>query len=379
MQTTFGRAPKNLVVALTVLMLALAACSSGTSSPTAIASSDGGASTPPGGSAQLDPSEKLPNAAGELKSVKIAQSIPSLSFSPLLVALDRNFFGNQGLKVDFVELQSGTTGLQALIGGSVDLVASSSDVTAGAVAKGSDVQAIENIAMMTLQLCVRKDWASKANVTPDSPLEDRIKALKGATLGITGPGASSDRDLRYLLIKLGGLDANTDTTITQVGGASAMAGALDANQIQGFLLSPPNCASTKEGEVLVEPSDVPTFKNYVFEVLLGSTAWLKKNADIASKAATAMAMGNNYIVEYPDEALKILQAQFSKVDPSIIENAFQKTILPQIKKNGQFDADMWNNTNTVLLDAGVISQPLPMDEGKIWTNEYIHDPSLPYK
>jgi NitT/TauT family transport system substrate-binding protein len=376
---SFGRKPLAVLMALT---FALTACSAGNSTQSSAPASATAAASQPAGSgaaATYDPSEKLPDASGELQSVKLAQSIPSLSFSPLIIALDRNFFGYQGLKTDFVELQSGTSGLQALLGGSVELVASSSDVAAGALAQGAAVQAIQNTMMMTLQVCVRKDYAEKAGVTADSPLADRLKALKGATIGITGPGASSDRNMRYLLIKFGGLDPNTDTTITQVGGASAMAGALDANQIQAFLLSPPNCANTKEGMVLVEPSDVDTFKNYTHEVLYGLKTWIDENPEIATKAATAIAMGNNYILQYPDEALKILQAQFSKVDPSVVENAFNKTILPQVKEDGKFDADMWDNTNTVLVDAGIIDKAVDTSEGVVWTNKYIGDASLPYK
>lgn len=375
-----GRKPLAVLMALA---FALAACSSGNSTQssaaaTSAAAAPSGSAAASGGGAAFDPSEKLPDAS-ELKPIKLAQSIPALSFSPLIVALDRNFFGYQGLKVEFVELQSGATALQAIVGGSINLVDSASTEVASAVAKGTDLFAIQNTIMMTLQVCVRKDWAEKAGVTADSPLEDRMAALKGATIGITGPGAVSDKAMRYLLTKFGGLDPNTDTTITQVGGASAMSGALDANQIQAFLLSPPNCARTKEGTVLVEPADVPTFKNYTHEVLYGEKSWIEANSDLATRAATAISMGNNYILQYPDEALKILQAQFDKVDPSIIENAFKKTILPQVREDGKFDSAMWENTNTVLVDAGIIDQPVSTDEGGLWTNKYIGDASLPYK
>jgi len=376
---SFGRKPLAVLMALT---FALTACSAGNSTQSSAPASATAAASQPAGSgaaATYDPSEKLPDASGELQSVKLAQSIPSLSFSPLIIALDRNFFGYQGLKTEFVELQSGATALQAIVGGSIDLVDSASTEVASAIAKGTGIQAIENTIMMTLQVCVRKDYAEKAGVTADSPLADRLKALKGATIGITGPGAVSDKAMRYLLIKFGGLDPNTDTTITQVGGAAAMSGALDANQIQAFLLSPPNCAQTKEGMVLVDPTDVDTFKNYVFEVMLGSRDWIEANPEIATKAATAIAMGNNYILQYPDEALKILQAQFSKVDPSVVENAFNKTILPQVKEDGKFDAAMWDNTNTVLVDAGIIDKAVDTAEGVVWTNKYIGDASLPYK
>ena len=123
---SFGRKPLAVLMALT---FALAACSAGNSTQSSAPASATAAASQPAGSgaaATYDPSEKLPDASGQLQTVKLAQSIPSLSFSPLIIALDRNFFGYQGLKTEFVELQSGATALQAIVGGSIDLVDSAS-------------------------------------------------------------------------------------------------------------------------------------------------------------------------------------------------------------------------------------------------------------
>ncbi len=368
-----------LLASLAVVLGGCATSASGSPSASSAPSTPASAAASGGsGGATFDPSQPLPNASGELQKVRLAQSVAVMSFAPLLVAQKLNFFGYQGLDVEYVTLESGTNALQAVIGGSIDLSDSASTEVVGAVAKGADVIAVQNTVMMTLQVCVRKDWAESHGVSRQSPLEDRLKALKGATIGITGPGAVSDRAFRYLLVKYAGLNPDTDATFTQIGG-SAMPGALDANQVQAFLQSPPNCGRTKNGEVLVEPADVPTFKNYVHEVFYGMRDWIESHEDIVTKVATATSMGNNYILKYPDQALKILQETFSKVDPAVIEKGFKETILPQVLADGKMSGDMWDNTNTVLVDAGIIDKPVSTDEGGVWTNKYVGDATLPYK
>ncbi len=349
-----------------------AAPSPATSASPAAAASPVGAASP----AAAAPAPAAP-AGGPLK-VRVAQSIPALSFAPLYVARDMGFFKQQGLDLEFVELQSGATAQQAILGGSVDLTDSASTEVAAAVAKGVPLIAIQNTIMQTLEVCARKDWIDKAGVTPTSPLKDRIAALKGATIAITGPGAVSDRAMRWLLQKYGGLDPNKDATITQVGGAGAMPGALQQGRVQAFLLSPPNCAQAgDQGVVLVKPNDVPEFRNYVHEVLYTSKDWVGKNKDAATRVATALSMGNNYMLQHPDESIALLQKSFSAVQPAVIEKAVREVILPQVPKDGKMTSEMWAATNQVLVESGLIDKPLDTKEGGFWTNEYIGNANVP--
>ena len=77
--------------------------------------------------------------------------------------------------------------LQAVSSGSINIGDSASTEIATAAVKGLPLQAIQNTIMMTLQVCVRKAWAQSHGVTPSSPLADRVEALKGANIAITGP------------------------------------------------------------------------------------------------------------------------------------------------------------------------------------------------
>jgi NitT/TauT family transport system substrate-binding protein len=317
------------------------------------------------------PLEPYPSQGGDLPVVKVARSVPALSFAPLDVARAMNFFEYVGVKVEYQELQAGASLAQAVLGGSVELGSSASTEMAAAVARGTDFRAIENVIMMTLQVCVRKDWAAEKGVGPEDDLKARLAALKGAKIAISGPGSVSDRAMRWMVDHYGGLDSDNDVEMVQVGGAAAMSTALDEGRVQAFMLSSPNCQQTRNGMVLVQPTEVEEFKNYVHEVLYGRAEWIEENPDLARRVATAVAMGNNFVRKHPETAIKLLQKTFSKVDPKTIEDSFNSNILPNIPANGTMDEAMWESTNRLLIDTGLIDKPLDVSEGRVWTNSFI--------
>jgi len=322
--------------------------------------------------AEANPLSPYPSQPGNLPKVAVGQSIPALSFAALDIAQEMNFFGFLGVDVDYQQLQAGSTMLQAVSSGSINIGDSASTEIATAAVKGLPLQAIQNTIMMTLQVCVRKAWAQSHGVTPSSPLADRVEALKGAKIAITGPGSVSDTIARWLLKKYTQLDANNDVSLIQVGGAASFAPSLDSDRVQAFILSAPNCQQAKEGEVLIQPTEIETFKNYTHEVLYVRSDWAKKNSDIATRVATAVAMGNNFILKHPTQALEVLQKKYPQVPPSVVAKAFGDNILPNIRGDGKFSEEMWASTGQVLQEGGFIAKPLDVTEGAIWTNNYIN-------
>ena len=247
------RAPIVLVLAIAIVA---AACSSSASpSP----SSTAGAS--------IDPTAAYPSKPGTLPTVSMAQSVPQMSFAAFEIAKAMNFFEYQGVKLQFIQLQSGATTLQAMQSGSIDLVDSASTEVALAAAQGLDFEAIQNTVMMTLQFCVSKTWAQQHNVTADSTMQQKMAAMKGATIGITGPGAAPGT--RYLLKAYGSLNPDTDTKIVQVRRGRGAPRGTRCGPDPGIPALPPACGQTKNGMVLVDPSPLPEFQNYTHEVVYG--------------------------------------------------------------------------------------------------------------
>lgn len=313
-------------------------------------------------------------------TVRIASSVPQLSFAPLLVAQHKGFFAQQGVDLQATQLQNGAgTAQQALVGGSIDVLDVGSLAIAIPASKGSPIQAIEGTAKMTTEVCANKKWMDNRGVTPGSPLKQRLAAFKGATLGVTGPASADFDSFRWLLKRYGGLNPDTDVTLTAVGGADSLAGAIEQSKIQGFMVSPPSCEeAAKQGaaEVLIKPGEIKEFSQLIWEVMVTTQPYMQSHKDAVTKVATAVAMGNNYILAHPQESIQLLQKDFSKTDPDIISNAAKDVVFPQVPKDGKMTSGMWNNVSSVLTESGAINQPLDTSEGKIWTNKSIGNPAV---
>src|ERR671920_566250 len=67
---------------------------------------------------------------------------PLLYYLPLTVAERRGFFKEEGLDVEINDFGGGAKSLQALIGGSVDVVTGAYEHTIRMQAKGQDIQAV---------------------------------------------------------------------------------------------------------------------------------------------------------------------------------------------------------------------------------------------
>jgi NitT/TauT family transport system substrate-binding protein len=137
-----------------------------------------------------------------------------LYYLPLTIAERRNFFKEEGLEVEINDFGGGARSLQALIGGSVDVVTGAYEHTIRMQAKGQDIRAVCELGRFpAIAIAVRKDKAGQIKSAAD---------FKGAKIGVTAPGSSTALTAQYAMIKAG-LKA-TDASIIGVGaGPSAVA------------------------------------------------------------------------------------------------------------------------------------------------------------
>jgi len=88
-------------------------------------------------------------------------------------------------------------------------------------------------------------------------------------------------------------------------------------------------------------------------------------------------MGNNYLLQHPQEGTAVVQKVMKDVPADLVQNAMKDIILPQISKDGKMTPAEWQATNTVLVESGLLKAPLDVSEGNVWTNAYIGDARVP--
>ena len=119
----------------------------------------------------------------------------ALYYLPLTIAERLGHFKEQGLEVTINDFRGGAQSLQALVGGSVDVVTGAYEHTIRMQAKGQDVRALIELGRFPgIVLGVRKDRADAYKSPAD---------LKGMKIGVSAPGSSTNFFVMYLLAKAG--------------------------------------------------------------------------------------------------------------------------------------------------------------------------------
>ena len=116
-------------------------------------------------------------------------------YLPLTIAEQKGYFKDEGLEVEIPDFPGGAKALEALIGGSADLVSGAYEHTITQQAKGQSIEAVVlqgKNAGIVLGMPKAKAAAYK------SPAD-----LKGMKIGVTAPGSSTNMFVNILLAKVG--------------------------------------------------------------------------------------------------------------------------------------------------------------------------------
>jgi ABC-type nitrate/sulfonate/bicarbonate transport system substrate-binding protein len=138
----------------------------------------------------------------KLDTLSISYASVSGTRAPLWIAKDLGLYEKYGLDANLVYIASGVTSVNALLGGSVHLIAASGSSAIGAAARGAPVVIVASLGPIAYKLVAHPSITS-------------IQALKGKVIGSSRIGAGSDYALQRLLPKLGlqpGKDVNVIPT-----------------------------------------------------------------------------------------------------------------------------------------------------------------------
>jgi NitT/TauT family transport system substrate-binding protein len=171
----------------------------------------------------------LPGSAGAQQSAapekpKVMLGVggkPLLYYLPLTIAERKGFFKEQGLDVEINDFGGGAKSLQALVGGSVDVVTGAYEHTIRMQAKGQDIRAVIELGRFpAITVAVRKEKAGQLKSPAD---------FKGAKIGVTAPGSSTALLVQFAMVKAG--LKPTDAAYVGVGGGAGAVAAMKKGEI----------------------------------------------------------------------------------------------------------------------------------------------------
>ncbi|MGH7769555.1 MAG: ABC transporter substrate-binding protein [Candidatus Binatia bacterium] len=236
-------------------------------------------------------------------SAKIVVGLSSvnIAFLPVYVAQEKGFFKDAGLDVIFVMFNAGTTNLQALAGGDVQIMGSAFVETLGGRAAGMDVRNFWGISnIMPFQLY-------------SSPNFKSMKDAKGKRFAISRFGSLTDFLTRATL-QHHGVDPK-EVTILQIGSTPARFAALSAGAVDASVMWFPVTEIAK-GQGYNKLFDLKAmFPEWPYETFAAREPWLMKEKDQVTKFLRAYQRGVKHTHENKDDAIRAIR-KYVRMDPA---------------------------------------------------------------
>ena len=265
---------------------------------------------------------------------------PLFYYLPLTIAEQKGYFKAEGLDVEILDFPGGARALQALLGGSVDVVSGAYEHTITQQAKGQNIEALVLQGKYSaIVLGMNKAKAAQYKSPAD---------LKGMKIGVTAPGSSTNMFVNVLLAKAG-LKPDAVATI----GVGATAGAvaiMQRGEIDALSNLDPVISQLEAGGDFVAVVDTRTAKG-MQEVYGGAYAagciyvpveFAKKYPNTAQAVVNAMVRALRFIqTSTPDQIVAAVPATYY-TDKALYKAALEKN-LEGFKHDGIIGMDAAQN------------------------------------
>jgi ABC-type nitrate/sulfonate/bicarbonate transport system substrate-binding protein len=230
-----------------------------------------------------------------------------LAWSPLfyvpMVGVDRGIFEKHGVKLDVVFTQGSGPAIQAVLGGSMNMAATTSGSAMLAQMQAPELKQIVGVVERSpYTLVVRPEIKS-------------ITDLKGKVLGGSGVRAGADTETMRLMFRAAGLQ-ESDYTVIAAGSSTIRSQSLVKGTISGLAQFEPYVTMLRdEGMVpLARAIDYPPTRDLHLIVMVAMRPWYSQNEAAVTKFFRAWAEAYTWLHDprNKEEAIRIYAARMKQ-------------------------------------------------------------------
>ena len=271
----------------------------------------------------------------ELAKVRLAVGgQAALYYLPLVVTQRLGLFREAGVEVDISDFAGGSRALQALVGGSADVVTGAFDHTIQMQAKNQPVVALVELGQFpgfVLALLNAKAAAYR------SPAD-----LKGMKIGVTAPGSSTHFMALQLMAK-SGLKPD-DASFLGVGATATAVAAVKRGEIDAIVNTDPAVALLQREGLIKIVADTRTRDGtrevyggiYPAAVMYTPPAFIDKNPRTVQALVNAFVRGLAFMRSHsPEEVAAVVPEEYALGDKPLYVQAI-KNSLPMFSPDGRF-------------------------------------------
>jgi len=309
-----------------------------------------------------------------LTKVRITQPADSLSYMPIYVARAKDLFKEAGLDVQVVITRGDGPDVQALMAGEVEFVATPPHHLYTLALQNRKLLGVCGIlGRCGINLVITREAAAERGLSENSSIEDKLKALKGLTIGASAPGSLTFNIAQYY-IQRAGLNPQKDARVVASGTGAAAIAAMKNNIVNAYSFSSPltdQMVSLGVADWLINNTRAqdPELKEFLHAVVYVRPDYLSKNTDLVKRMLGAIVKASSWIRANPaDEVAKAARPFFASLDEKVYASAIGN-VREAVIANGRMTAAGSDAYQKVLLQTGHLKQAVAFDS--VFTNEYL--------
>ncbi len=293
----------------------------------------------------------------------------ALYYLPLTITERLGYFKDEGLNVRISDFPGGTRSLEAVVGGSADVVAGAYEHTINMQSRRQNFQAF-----------VLTGAAPQITVALATKLAEKYKSpkdLKGLKVGISAPGSSTNMVINYFIAK-GGLKPS-DISVIGLGAGASVIAAVDQGRVDAISQTEPAVTILeKSGKVkVIAETRTPEGTEKIFggpmpaASLYAPLDFIKKNPHTVQALTNATVRALKWIQEAsPQEILNTVPEQYLLGDKAMYLFAFNN-VRPAYSKDGYFSEAGAKTTLKALASFNPAIKPESINLAQTYTNEFV--------
>jgi NitT/TauT family transport system substrate-binding protein len=293
-------------------------------------------------------------------------------YLPTTLAQELGFYKEEGLDVELQDFAGGSKALEALVGGSADVVSGFYDHTIQMAADGRHLTAFVNMLRFPGLVLVTSPQAA-ASVS-------KIEDMKGHIAGVTSAGSSSQMLLTYLLTRHG--VAPDGVSITAIGSANTAIAAVERGKVDaGMMADPAFTLLSKRApgvRVLADLRSAEGVKQafgtstYPASVLYAPADWIGAHPDATTRLAHAMTKTLAWMQTHtPQEIAEKTPKAFRGDDETLYVQAVTNS-MPMFSPDGVMDASGAEEVRALLAQSMEKVRNAHIDLASTYTNDFVH-------
>jgi NitT/TauT family transport system substrate-binding protein len=293
----------------------------------------------------------------------------ALFYLPLTVTDRLGYFKDEGLEVTISDLAGGARALQALMGGSADVVTGSFDHTIQMHAKNQPLTAVVQLG--------RFPGFVLALVGPKAASYRSPADLKGMKIGVTAPGSSTHFMVLHMMAQAG-LKPDDASYVSVGAGATAIAAA-KRGEIDALVSVDPVINLLDSEKVIRIVADTRTIEGtrqvygglYPAAALYLSPAYAQSNPKAVQSLTNAFVRGLKWIgSKSAEEVAKVMPAEHALGNMDMFVRSIRSS-LPMYSPDGRFSAESAETALKVLREFDTNVRDAKIDLAATYTSAFL--------